>query len=56
LGRMTQTNLLRKKSEFTKFQILLEVMRNQPHVKQKDISFLGIGAGALEHMTPKAAH
>lgn len=30
--------LLRDKGEFTKFQILLEVMRNQPHVKQKDIS------------------
>ncbi|MCW4005333.1 MAG: winged helix-turn-helix transcriptional regulator [Candidatus Bathyarchaeota archaeon] len=33
-----QDVLLRDKSEFTKFQILLEVMRNQPHVKQKDIS------------------
>ena len=30
--------MLRDKGEFTKFQILLEVMRNQPHVKQKDIS------------------
>jgi putative transcriptional regulator len=30
--------LFRDKSEFTKFQILLEVRRNQPHVKQKDIS------------------
>lgn len=30
--------LLENKGEFTKFQILLEVMRNQPHVKQKDIS------------------
>jgi putative transcriptional regulator len=30
--------LLRNKGEFTKFQILLEVMRNQPHLKQKDIS------------------
>jgi putative transcriptional regulator len=29
--------LLREKSEFTKFQILFEIMRNQPHVKQKDI-------------------
>lgn len=38
---MTKTHptlLLRDKGEFTKFQILLEVMRNQPHVKQKDIS------------------
>ncbi len=33
-----QTILLRDKSEFTKFQILYEVMRNQPHVKQKDIA------------------
>jgi putative transcriptional regulator len=33
-----QTILLREKSEFTKFEILFEVMRNQPHVKQKDIS------------------
>ncbi len=30
--------LLKDKGEFTKFQILLEVKRNQPHVKQKDIS------------------
>jgi putative transcriptional regulator len=29
--------LLREKSEFTKFQILFEIMRNQPHIKQKDI-------------------
>lgn len=35
---MTPTNLLRKRGEFTRFQILSEVMRNQPHVKQKDIS------------------
>jgi putative transcriptional regulator len=33
-----QDILLRDKGEFTKFQILLEIMRNQPHVKQKDIS------------------
>jgi putative transcriptional regulator len=30
--------LIRDKIEFTRFQILFEVMRNQPHVKQKDIS------------------
>ena len=30
--------LLKDKGEFTKFQILFEVMRNQPHIKQKDIS------------------
>jgi putative transcriptional regulator len=34
----SKNRLLRDKGEFTKFQILLEVMRNQPHVKQKDIS------------------
>jgi putative transcriptional regulator len=34
----TRDILLRDKGEFTKFQILLEIMRNQPHVKQKDIS------------------
>ena len=40
--------ILRDKGEFTKFQILLEVMRNQPHVKQKDISdTLGITIQAI---------
>ncbi len=44
----TQNLLLRNKGEFTKFQILLEVMRNQPHVKQKDISDkLGITIQAI---------
>jgi putative transcriptional regulator len=34
-----QKNILFKdKGEFTKFQILLEVLRHQPHTKQKDIS------------------
>jgi putative transcriptional regulator len=33
-----QTLLLQNKGEFTKFQILLEVMHNQPHIKQKDIA------------------
>jgi putative transcriptional regulator len=32
------SRILRDKSESTEFQILLEVMRNQPHVKQKDIA------------------
>jgi putative transcriptional regulator len=36
--RESQSPILRDKGEFTKFQILFEVMRNQPHVKQKDIS------------------
>ncbi len=38
MRKNSQSILLRDKSEFTKFQILLEVMRNQPHIKQKDIS------------------
>jgi putative transcriptional regulator len=38
MQKQTRDILLRDKGEFTKFQILLEVMRNQPHVKQKDIS------------------
>ena len=32
------TAILSEKGEFTKFQILLEIMRNQPHIKQKDIA------------------
>ena len=45
---MARMNLLRDKGEFTKFQILLEVMRNQPHVKQKDIGdALGITIQAI---------
>ncbi len=44
----TRDILLRDKGEFTKFQILLEIMRNQPHVKQKDISdSLGITIQAI---------
>jgi putative transcriptional regulator len=40
--------LLKDKGEFTKFQILLEIMRNQPHIKQKDISDkLGITIQAI---------
>lgn len=43
-----QINLLRDKGGITRFQILLEVMRNQPHVKQKDISdSLGITVQAV---------
>ena len=38
MQKQSRDILLRDKGEFTKFQILLEVMRNQPHVKQKDIS------------------
>ena len=43
-----QSILLKDKGEFTKFQILLEIMRNQPHIKQKDISDkLGITIQAI---------
>jgi putative transcriptional regulator len=46
--RKPQNIFLRDKGEFTKFQILLEVMRNQPHIKQKDISDkLGITIQAI---------
>jgi putative transcriptional regulator len=46
--KQQQTTLLKDKGEFTKFQILLEVMRNQPHIKQKDISDkLGITIQAI---------
>jgi putative transcriptional regulator len=39
LPKKTVKNLLlRDKGEFTRFQILLEIMRNQPHIKQKDIA------------------
>jgi putative transcriptional regulator len=38
MPRAHQNRLLQNKGEFTKFQILFEVMRKQPHVKQKDIS------------------
>jgi putative transcriptional regulator len=38
MKKQPQDILLRDKGEFTKFQILLEIMRHQPHVKQKDIS------------------
>ncbi|MCW4017835.1 MAG: winged helix-turn-helix transcriptional regulator [Candidatus Bathyarchaeota archaeon] len=38
MNKKAQPILLRDKGEFTKFQILLEVMRNQPHIKQKDIA------------------
>ncbi len=49
---MTKTQkrrlIFQDKGEFTKFQILLEVLRNQPHIKQKDISQkLGITIQAI---------
>jgi putative transcriptional regulator len=52
----TQNPILRDKGEFTKFQILFEVMRNQPHVKQKDISdALGITIQAVSKYFKKMA-
>jgi putative transcriptional regulator len=48
MPRAQQTKLLKDKGEFTKFQILFEVMRNQPHIKQKDIADkLGITIQAI---------
>ena len=47
--RESQSPILRDKGEFTKFQILFEVMRDQPHVKQKDISdAIGITKSRLQ--------
>jgi putative transcriptional regulator len=41
-------NLLRDKGELTKFQILFEIIRRQPHVKQEDIGkALGITVQAV---------
>jgi putative transcriptional regulator len=43
-----QMNLLRDKGELTKFQILFEIIRRQPHVKQEEISnALGITVQAV---------
>lgn len=48
VAKQKQILILKEKGEFTKFQILLEVMRNQPHIKQKDISDkLGITIQAI---------
>jgi putative transcriptional regulator len=48
MHKQPRHTLLRDKGEFTKFQILLEVMRHQPHIKQKDISDkLGITIQAI---------
>ena len=48
MNKTHQNLILRDKGEFTKFQILFEIMRNQPHVKQKDISdALGITIQAV---------
>ncbi len=43
-----QANLLKEKGEFTRFEILFEIMKHQPHIKQKDISdALGITIQAI---------
>lgn len=51
-----QQKLLSNKGEFTRFQILFEIMRNQPHIKQKDISDkLGITIQAISKYFKKLA-
>jgi putative transcriptional regulator len=51
-----QKLLLKNKGEFTKFQILLEIMRNQPHIKQKSIAeTLGITVQAVSKYFKKLA-
>ncbi|MGO8805720.1 MAG: winged helix-turn-helix transcriptional regulator [Candidatus Bathyarchaeia archaeon] len=46
--KANQALILKEKGEFTKFQILLEIQRNQPHIKQKDIGDkLGITIQAI---------
>jgi len=56
-GKSQSRFLLRDKGEFTKFQILLEIMRNQPHIKQKDISeAVGITIQAVSKYFKKLAH
>jgi putative transcriptional regulator len=56
MSKKTPTVLLRDKGEFTKFQILLEIMRNQPHIKQKNISDkLGITIQAISKYFKKLA-
>ena len=52
----TTQNVLRGKGESTEFQILLEVMRSQPHVKQKDIAdAVGITVQAVSKYFKKLA-
>lgn len=54
--KQQQTRLLKDKGEFTKFQILFEVMRNQPHIKQKDIADkIGITIQAISKYFKKLA-
>lgn len=52
----TSRNILRDKGESTEFQILLEVMRSQPHVKQKDVAdAVGITVQAISKHFKKLA-
>lgn len=49
-------NVLRDKGENTEFQILLEVLRSQPHVKQKDVAdAVGITVQAVNKYFKKLA-
>lgn len=49
-------NILREKGESTEFQILLEVLRSQPHVKQKDVAdAVGITVQAVSKYFKKLA-
>src|SRR3972149_5426611 len=49
-------NILRDKGESTEFQILLEVMRSQPHVKQKEVAdAVGITVQAVSKYFKKLA-
>jgi len=52
----TSRNILRAKDESTEFQILLEVMRSQPHVKQKEVAdAVGITVQAVSKHFKKLA-
>ncbi|MEM2912158.1 MAG: winged helix-turn-helix transcriptional regulator [Candidatus Bathyarchaeia archaeon] len=52
----SSSDLLRNKGELTRFQILVEVLRNQPHVKQKDIAdALGVTVQAVSKYFKKLA-
>jgi putative transcriptional regulator len=56
LPKKNQNLLLQNKGEFTKFEILLEVMHNQPHIKQKDIAdAMGITIQAISKYFKKLA-
>jgi putative transcriptional regulator len=54
--RKPSHNILRDKGESTEFQILLEVMRSQPHVKQKEVAdAVGITVQAVSKHFKKLA-